>query len=122
MKTVKTRVTPATYAILAKQRRKEGLPSISALFLVKCGALTDEDGAIEIVARALKLAKKKPAGEEFKLQDLFNAKTWQGFSKGARLRAGRQFKAKVDAAVDGVRAHRKSSSNHQYYVFSGNSA
>ncbi len=54
--------------------------------------------------------------KKFKLQDLFPAKRWEMFSKGARLRGGRMFKAEVDGARTGVRAVEKSSSNHQFYV------
>ncbi|SDA25337.1 DUF1413 domain-containing protein [Sphingomonas sp. NFR15] len=122
MKMIKTIVDEQTYASLASKRKAEGLPSISALFLKKCGVLDDEREAGEIKRRALRLALKKPAGVPFRLQELFPPARWDAFSKGARLRAGKMFKAEVDAAVDGIRAIHKSSSNHQYYVRHGDSA
>lgn len=116
MPTIKTIVDDATYASLSKKRRSAGLPSVSALFLKECGELTDEREAGEIVRQAFKLATKLRPDEKFKLQDLFPAKRWEKFSKGARLRGGRMFKAEVDGALSGIRAVEKSSSNHQFYV------
>ena len=116
MPVVKTLVDDETYASLVRKRKKAGLPSVSALFLKKCDELTDHHAASEIVRRATKLAAKRPAGESFKLQHLFPDGQWERFSKGARLRAGRMFKAEVDAATSGIRSDRKSSSNHQFYV------
>lgn len=116
MKIIKTFVDDATYASLARKRKKAGVPSISALFLKNCDELTDEKEAGEIVRQAWRAAAKMDLGDEFKLQDLFATKRWEGFSKGARLRGGRMFKAEVDGATAGIRAIRKSSSNHQFYV------
>ena len=116
MPMVKTQTDTSTYALLVKMRKAEGLPSVSALFLKKCGVLADKDEANEIVQRGLKLAKRRTRGKEFRLRDLFDATEWERFSKGARLRAGRLFYEKVCAAVDGIRATRKSGSNQQMYV------
>jgi hypothetical protein len=115
MPTIKTRVDDATYATLVAKRRAAGLPSVSALFLRRCGELTDQVEASEIARRALRLAKQKATGTEFRLRDLFPPQQWENFSKGARLRAGKMFFEKVGAAVDGVRAKRRSSTNHQFY-------
>ena len=116
MRVIKTIVDDATYASLTGKRKTAGVPSVSALFLKSCGELTDEKEAGEIVRQALKAAAKIEPGEEFKLQDLFPTKRWERFSKGARLRGGRMFKAEVDGARAGIRAVRKSSSNHQFYA------
>lgn len=116
MPVIKTVVDDATYASLVRKRKKAGVPSVSALFLKNCDELTDEKEAAEIVRQAIRAAAKMEPGEEFKLQDLFPTKRWERFSKGARLRGGRMFKAEVDAAQSGIRAVRKSSSNHQFYV------
>jgi hypothetical protein len=115
MPTIKTNVDDATYKTLVSKRKAAGLPSVSALFLLKCGVLTDQAEAGEITRRALSSAKKKANGPEFRLRDLFRKNDWDSFSKGARLRAGKMFHEKVAAAVDGIRATRKSSTNHQYY-------
>lgn len=116
MPTIKTHVDDETYTFLVKQRKKAGLPSVSALFLKQAGALTDGQEAGEIVRRALKIAKGKDSGFEFRLRDLFATKDWERFSKGARLRAGRLFYEEIAAAVHGIRALRKSASNQQIYV------
>jgi hypothetical protein len=116
MPVIKTRLDVETYAKLVLQRKAAGLPSVSALFLQKCGVLTDGKQAGEIVRRSLRNAKGKDSGFEFRLRDLFPKKDWERFSKGARLRAGRLFYEQVSTAVHGIRAVRKSPSNQQIYV------
>jgi len=116
MPVIRTIVDDETYASLTKKRKKAGLPSVSALFLKECDELTDQHEAGEIVRKALRSAARKEPNIKFKLQDLFPARHWEKFSKGARLRGGRMFKAEVDGAQSGIRAVEKSSSNHQYYV------
>jgi len=103
-------------------RKAAGLPSVSALFLLKSGELDDRAEANEIARRALKSAKRNPKGEEYRLRDLFPQQIWESFSKGARLRAGRMFFEAVASAVHGVRATRKSSTNHQFYETAQNVA
>ncbi|ANL87115.1 DUF1413 domain-containing protein [Rhizobium phaseoli] len=115
MKTIKTVVDDETYARLVKERKKAGVPSVSAYFLLKADVLTDQEEAGEIVRKALSAVKKKDVGFEFRLRDLFPSSSWDGFSKGARVRAGKMFHEKVAAATLGLRASRKSSSNHQFY-------
>lgn len=115
MTTVKTTLDEATYKLLVAMRKKAGLPSVSALFLKKCGVLDDHAEAAEIARRALSAAKRKPRGTEYRLRDLFPRTSWEKFSKGARLRAGRMFFEEVASAAHGVRATRKSSTNHQFY-------
>jgi hypothetical protein len=116
MPVVKTRLDDTSYQKLVRMRKEAGLPSVSALFLQKCGLLTDEREAREIVRRALTRAKRKPSGAEFSLRDLFPKANWEDFSKGARLRAGKMFISEIGLAVHGIRAGRKSSANLQYYV------
>lgn len=116
MPTVRVTVDPAIYKQLVAMRKKEGVPSVSALFLKKTVGLTEEMEAGEIVARALKQAKLREAGDIFRLRDLFPAAQWEDFSKGARLRAGRAFNAKVATARDGIRIGKKTGANHQLYV------
>jgi hypothetical protein len=116
MPMIKTNVDDDTYALLVRKRKKAGLPSVSALFLKECGVLSDAKEAGEIVRRALKTAKGKDSGFEFRLRDLFAKNNWNAFSKGARLRAGRMFHDEIAAAIHGIRTGRKSASNHQFYV------
>ena len=116
MPVIKTAVDQHAYARLARMRLAEGVPSISALFLKKCGMATDDGIASDIVKNALIRAKKLPKKYTFKLSDLFSDAEWDGFPKGARLRAGRAFFGRVAAARDGIRPSHKSSSNHQFYI------
>jgi hypothetical protein len=119
MPIVKTFLDDQTYAELVGQRKAAGLPSVSALFLQKCDVLTDDKAAAEIVRRGLARAKNKDSSsDEFRLRDLFPRSIWEQFPIGARLRAGRLFYEKVSAAVDGIRATGKSSSNQQMYKVS----
>src|ERR1700687_4079987 len=103
MPTIRTAVDHDTYRALVRQRKKEGVPSVSALFLKRCDVLTDEKEASEIVKRALRIAKSKESGFEFRLRDLFPTRQWEDFDPGVRLRAGRMFQAKVGAAIHGIR-------------------
>ena len=98
MKIIKTKVDDETYADLVEQRKEAGLPSVSALFLENCGVSDDSKVAAEIVRRAFAAAKKKAPGSEFLLSGLFR-KEWKGFSKGARLSAGRLFSSEVSTAI-----------------------
>jgi Domain of unknown function (DUF1413) len=116
MPTIKTVIDQSTYDFLVRKRKKEGVPSVSALFLKHCGVLTDAKEASEIVKRGLRIAKGKDSGYEFRLRDLFPSRQWTTWTKGARLRAGRMFHEEVGAAIHGIRTGRKSASNHQYYV------
>ncbi len=116
MPMIKTIVDEGTYKRLVRDRKAAGLPSVSALFLKKCGVLDEETEAAEIVRSALKTAKRKSSGCQFRLRDLFPRERWESFSRGARLRAGRMFNAEMAAAVDGIRIGPKTASNHQTYV------
>lgn len=115
MKTIKTEVADETYILLVRKRRSEGLPSVSALFLKKCGVLTDDDEAREIVEAARKRIAKLEKGTQFRLRELFRDKRWEGFSKGARLRAGRLFYEYAAESRHGIFVLPKTSANHQRY-------
>jgi hypothetical protein len=115
MPTIRVNVDSANYASLVKQRRIDGLPSVSALLLKRAGVLDDNSEADEIVRQAMDRAKKLPRGEEFRMRDLFKQDIWKKFPVGARLRAGKRFFAKVASAVDGIRALGKTSSGQQIY-------
>jgi hypothetical protein len=114
MPTIKTDVDEETYAELVRLRRQEGVASVSALFLKRCGLLTDAQEAEELVKRALSLARRRP-NREFRLRDLFSAAQWGEFSKGTRIRAGRLFFERVTAQDLGIEAGDKTASNHQLY-------
>lgn len=114
MKTVKTPMTEDTYSKLVAMRKAEGVPSVAALFLKKCGVLDDAQEADEIVGKAAKKAEKLKGGTTFTLKSLFPPEQWEMFSKGARLRAGKRFYDHITAKT-GFSDGGKSSSNHQRY-------
>jgi|GEM_PF-4721428 len=116
MKTIKVRVEDNDYSKLVEDRRRAGLPTVAALFLLKCGVLDDQKTAAEIVKQALQRAKKRRSGDTYLLAELFKKREWAKFSKGARLRAGKMFNEVVSRAKDGVRAAHKTSSGHQVYT------
>ena len=116
MPTIKTAVDAATYAELVALRKAEGLPSVSALFLRRCGVLTDQKGADEIVKKALSLAAKRSGKPQYKLKELFPKPLWESFSKSSRIIAGKIFNTKINATDMGIVALAKSSSNHQLYL------
>jgi hypothetical protein len=116
MPTIRTTVDDETYSKLVAARRAAGLPSVSALFLSKCNLLDENLEAAEIVRQAKRRAIKKTDNEHFRLRDLFQPTAWDGYSKGARLRAGRLFYDEMAAARDGIRPDQKSASGHQFYI------
>lgn len=116
MPTIRTSIDPATYAKLVAARKALGLPSVSALFLHNCGVLDENLEAAEIVKKAKRALNKKPSQFRFRLRDLFPPHRWEGFSKGARLRAGRLFFEEMSAARDGILPVQKTSSGHQGYI------
>ena len=116
MKTVKVRLEDDDYAKLVHLRKREGLPTVAALFLDRCGVLDDQQTAAEIVRRALQRAKDRSDGDTYLLSELFKKREWTKFSKGARLRAGKTFNEVVSQATDGIRAANKTSSGHQVYA------
>jgi hypothetical protein len=114
MPTIKTEVDADTYAELVRLRREEGVSSVSALFLKKCGVLTDAQDAEELVKRAVALARRRP-GRQFRLRDLFSAQQWERFGKGTRIRAGRLFFERVNSHDLSIEILKKTASNHQLY-------
>lgn len=112
--TIKTPVSEEVYARLVEMRRDAGVPSVSALFLLRCEVLDDDSAASEIVEKARRKVAKMPPGTEFKLRDLFPS-DWGSFPKGARLRAGRRFVAEAQTAKIGVLAIEKTSAGQQRY-------
>lgn len=120
MPTVKVDFDDETYQRLVVERKSEGLPSVQALLLKRAGALTEDAEADEIIRQAVRKAKRREG--EFSLKQLFLAASWDRFSKGARLRAGRRFYNRVAAATDGIAIGRKGPSGHQMYFVQANAA
>jgi len=116
MKTVRVTMSDDAFLNLIAQAKSKGLPGIASLLLSRAGVLTDDAEAADIKKKAFFKARKLGVGKEFKLRGLFLKDTWEQFPKAARIRAGRQFFADVQAGVSGVRPLQKSSSNHQLYV------
>jgi len=113
MKTVKVSVDDATYLRLVADRKAAGLPSVAALLLQKAGALSEDAEAAEITRQAIRRAKSREG--EFSLKQLFPETRWKGFTKSARLRAGRKFYNRVASATDGIAIGGKGASGHQMY-------
>lgn len=116
MKTVRVTMSEKAFSNLNDQAKEMGLPGIASFLLHKAGVLTDDAEAADIKKQALSKARKLDVGEKFKLRGLFLKDKWEQFPKAVRIRAGRQFFADVQAGVGGIRAGKKSSSNHQFYV------
>jgi hypothetical protein len=116
MVTIKTQVDDNTYRQLVADRKAAGLPSVSALLLKNSNALDEAGEAREIVRKAKYRAGRLRPDDKFRLKDLFKPNQWEGFSKGARLRAGRLFYEMVSAAKDGILPGPKSGSGHQTYL------
>ena len=118
MKTVRVAISDENFTALSAKAKVLGLPGIASLLLKNSGMLNDETEAADIVKKAIKLARRKEAREEFRLKELFGPEDWDQFSKGARLRAGRQFAAKVleEGVSLGLAKTGKTSSNHHTYV------
>jgi hypothetical protein len=102
---------------LKQEAKKAGKPGIGAYLLSKVGGLTNEAEAHSIVRLATGKATRwsKHKGP-FILKKLFAPVEWDGFSKPARIAAGKEFYAAVDSGqVPGVRIGEKTPSNHQTY-------
>jgi len=116
MKTVRVTMPDEAFSKLNEQAKEAGLPGIASLLLKKANVLTDDAEAADVKKQAFTRARKLEIGERFKLRGLFTKDKWEMFPKAVRIRAGRQFFAEVQEGVSGVRAEKKSSSNHQFYV------
>ncbi|HYC06255.1 MAG TPA: DUF1413 domain-containing protein [Azospirillaceae bacterium] len=117
MKTVRVTMSDEAHTKLQAQAKADGLPGIASLLLKSAGQLTEDAEAANINRTAILRAKKLPVDSTFRLRDLFPASDWERFSKGARLRAGREFVADVRAKlVQGVRYKEKTQQNHHVYV------
>ncbi|MGS0979315.1 DUF1413 domain-containing protein [Burkholderia glumae] len=101
---------------LRLEAKAAGFPGISSYLLSKVEGLTDAAEAEDIVKQALQRARRRPPGEPFRLKDLFPAERWDGFSKSARLSAGRRFHGAAKAGTAGLEVAAKTASNHQTYV------
>jgi Domain of unknown function (DUF1413) len=117
MKTVRVTMSDEAFASLSEQAKKAGLPGIASFLLKKAGALTDDAEAADMKKKAILKASRQRPGATFRLKDLFSEDSWAAYSKGARIRAGRQFydAIKVDGIV-GIEALQKRSGNHQFYA------
>lgn len=77
-------------------------------------SVTDDQFAEQLVATAIEIVDSLPAGEEFKLRDLFPGELWDSFPKGSRIAAGETFKERANA-VPSLRPLGRDIKNHQRY-------
>lgn len=77
-------------------------------------AVTDDQFTEQVVATATEIIDSLPAGEEFKLRDLFPNELWESFPKGARIAAGEIFKERADA-MPSLHPLERDVQNHQRY-------
>jgi hypothetical protein len=76
--------------------------------------VTHDQFAEEVVATAIETIDSLPAGEEFKLRDLFPDELWGSFPKGARIAAGEIFKERAEA-ISSLQPLGRDAKNHQRY-------
>jgi len=76
--------------------------------------MRDDQLAEQLVATAIEIIDSLPAGEEFKLRDLFPNQLWESFPKGSRIAAGETFKERADA-MPSLRPLGRDIKNHQRY-------
>jgi len=104
------------YEQLRRAAKDNGYPGIGSYLLDKAGALTDDAEAADIVKKARVRFRTRPLGKPFTLRQLFEPDHWNGFSKAARIGAGRLFFDNATSGIDGLAVGPKSGSNHQTYV------
>ncbi len=118
MRNLRVVMSDESYSRLLTKARAAGSPGIGAYLLKLAGELTHDAEAHSIARRAEKRALKlDPDGDPFILKKLFTKDEWEGFSKPARIAAGKEFFAGVDAGlVPGLETGDKTGSNHQTYL------
>ncbi len=116
MKTIRISMPDDVFARLSKRARKEKRSGIASLLLDGVGEHNEESETISVVNQALKAGERQEVGQKFRMKDLFPAK-WELLDKGVRIRAGRQFFAKVSSDNDlKIKDLKKMASGHQFYV------
>lgn len=116
MKNVRVTMSDEVFERLRLAAKVAGFPGISSYLLSKVDGLTDGAEAEDIVKQAMAKVKRYPLGKPFRLRDLFLAERWDGFSKAARISAGRRFHETAKAGTAGLEVAAKTASNHQTYV------
>lgn len=76
--------------------------------------VTQDPFAEQVVAAGVEAIDSLPAGEEFKLRDLFPDELWETFPKGSRIAAGEIFRERADA-MPSLRPLGRDAKNHQRY-------
>jgi hypothetical protein len=118
MKNVRVVMSDETFNRLKLKAKTAGCPGIGAYLLKVAGELTHDAEAHGIARLAERRARALPIGSEpFILKKLFSKDEWEGYSKPARIAAGKEFFAGVECGLtDGVEVGGKTGSNHQTYV------
>ncbi|WP_082771762.1 DUF1413 domain-containing protein [Janthinobacterium agaricidamnosum] len=117
MKNVRVVMSDEAYERLKLKAKTSGCPGIGAYLLSKVGELTYDAEAHSIARLAERRARARPIdGEPFILKKLFSKDEWAGYSKPARIAAGKEFFASVECGLlEGVVEGGKTGSNHQTY-------
>jgi len=103
------------FSKLNRKAKKAGLHSIALLLLHKSGiSVSDSATAVNLVRRAQKNAKKRPLDQPFQVKNLLS--TWEGLSKGVRLRVGKLFLEDARNGNHKLKLVGKNSANHQLYM------
>lgn len=77
-------------------------------------AMPDDQFTEQVVATAIEVIDNLPAGEEFKLRDLFPDELWESFPKRSRIAAGEILKERADA-MPSLQPLGRDAKNHQRY-------
>lgn len=116
-KILRITMSEETFNNLSRARKEKGFPGIGSYLLDLAGELTDDEESFDIVKKCrIRALRKAPSSKKFSLKSLFPEDTWNGFSAGARQKAGRLFFAEVQKGLDGIIAVRESDTNSQRYV------
>ncbi|MES2262109.1 MAG: DUF1413 domain-containing protein [Pseudomonadota bacterium] len=118
MKNVRVTMADDTYDRLRVEAKSAGYPGISSYLLSKVNGLTTDAEAHDILKHAESKVKRLPVdGDAFTLKSLFTKDAWNGYSKPARISAGKLFFAGVSCGLTpGVTEGVKTGSNHQTYL------
>ena len=119
MPVIRVELSRNAYEKLTQARKKAGLPNSASYLLQRAGLLDTHAAGTEIARTAYRRALKVTRGEPFTVKGLFSEPEWDGFSRDARIRAGKTFFQRVSQEEDEggspIRILGKNSSNHQLY-------
>jgi len=118
LKNVRVVMSDETFERLKAKAREAGNLGIAAYLLSQVHEQTHDAEVHIIVRRAeMRALNRAPEDGPFLLKKLFKTEDWEKFTKPAKLAAGKEFFARVEAGlIAGIALGEKNSSNHQTYV------